>query len=218
MELTLTDIEARVLGSLVEKQLTTPDYYPLTLNSLITACNQKSSRNPVMSLDESEVVEAIDSLRRKRLVWEERSEGSRAKKYDHNVVGKWEFGADEVAVLGVLLLRGPQTVGEIRTRTGRMHEFESLEQVGETLSHLATRDNGPFVTELPRRAGEKEVRYVHLLCGEPDLSQYESASPAPAAPRAGNERIDTLEQEVRTLREELTELKNTFDEFRRQFD
>src|SRR5688572_6902821 len=159
---TLTEVEARVLGSLVEKQLTTPEYYPLTLNALTAACNQKSNRDPVMSLDETAILAAIDSLRDKNLVYLFYGSNTRAVKYKHMLPSVFELEPPAVAVMTLLLLRGPQTVGELRGRSDRLYEFSGLGEVQETVDDLARRDE-PLVVKLERQPGQKEARYAHLL-------------------------------------------------------
>ena len=212
----VTEVEARVVGSLVEKQLTTPEYYPLTMNALMAACNQKSNRDPVMSLDETAIMAAVDSLRDKNLVYLFYGSGSRTVKYKHMLPSVYELDAAGVAVVAVLLLRGPQTIGELRERTGRLHEFAGLGEVQETLAALMRRDD-PLVTKLERQLGQKEARYAHLLSGE---VHQESISPGRERTTAspGNERIENLEREVETLRNELSSFRAAFDEFRKQFD
>ena len=217
MATNLTPTEVRVLASLVEKQLTTPEYYPLTLNALTAACNQKSNRDPVMSLTETEIQTAIDSLRDQSLVYLYYGTGTRTVKYKHMLPSVYELDAAGVAVMAVLMLRGPQTIGEIRERSGRMHEFGDLNEVQETLDDLARRDE-PLLVRLERQAGQKEARYAHLLSGEIDVSSL----PAPGEKRSSGSvdasRIETLEAEVSALKNELAEFKATFDEFRKQFD
>lgn len=212
----LTQTEARVVGSLVEKQLTTPEYYPLTLNALTAACNQKSNRDPVMSLGETEIMTAIDSLRDKNLVYLFYGTGSRTVKYKHMLPGVYDLNEAGVAVVAVLLLRGPQTIGEIRERTGRLHEFGGLNEVQETLDELTRRDE-PIVIKLDRQPGQKEARYAHLLSGEVAQEQI-VAAPRMTASDGSNDRIEKLESEVESLRSELAEFRQTFDEFRKQFD
>src|SRR5215204_440948 len=165
MSTIITEIEARVLGSLVEKQLATPEYYPLTLNALTAACNQKSNRDPVMSLDETAIMSAIDMLRDKNLVYLFYGSSSRTVKYKHMLPSVYDLDAAGVAVVAVLLLRGPQTIGELRERTGRLHEFGGLGEVQETLDNLIRRDE-PLIMQLERQSGQKESRYAHLLSGE----------------------------------------------------
>ncbi len=215
----LTEVEARVLGSLVEKQLTTPEYYPLTLNALTAACNQKSNRDPVMSLDETAILAAVDSLRDKNLVYLYYGSNSRAVKYKHMLPSVYELETPGVAIVAVLLLRGPQTLGELRERTGRLHEFAGLGEVQETLDDLARRDD-PLVLKLERQSGQKEARYAHLLSGEIAQERVsasrERSAPAPAG--AGGERVDRLESEIERLSEELASFRKEFDEFRKQFD
>lgn len=221
MDVELSESEARVLGCLVEKALTTPEYYPLTLNSLTLACNQKSNRRPVMSIEEPEVVRALDRLRSLHLVWETQVAGSRVPKYEHNILDRWRFRPQEMALLGVLLLRGPQTLGEIRARTGRMFLFQDLTEVENTLRSLERHDEGPFTVELPRLPGHKESRFMHLLCGEPEMEAIQTRLAPESAVlqvRAENERITALEEMVQTLQDQLSELKTVFEDFKRQFD
>ncbi|MCE5198479.1 MAG: YceH family protein [Armatimonadota bacterium] len=213
----LNDVEMRVLGSLVEKEITTPEYYPLTLNSLTTACNQKSNRDPVVSYDETRVAEAVDSLREKNLVITVRGRDSRVPKYDNYFAEKLDLKPVEVAVMCELMLRGPQTVGELRTRGERLYQFSGLDEVDETLNGLMNRDEEPLVVKLPRQPGQKECRYAHLLAGEQGVESAINAS-AEAVDCETSARIDLLEQEIQSLRAELTELKAGFLEFRKQFE
>jgi uncharacterized protein YceH (UPF0502 family) len=217
MATNLTPTEVRVLASLVEKQLTTPEYYPLTLNALTAACNQKSNRDPVMSLGDTEIQAAIDSLRDQSLVYLYYGTGTRTVKYKHMLPGVFELDAAGVAVMGVLMLRGPQTIGEIRERSGRMHEFGDLNEVQETLDDLSRRDE-PLLVRLERQAGQKEARYAHLLSGEIDVSSLATAGEKRLPGSADPSRIEALETEVAALKNELAEFKATFDEFRKQFD
>lgn len=211
----LTEVEARVLGSLVEKQLTTPEYYPLTLNALTAACNQKSNRDPVVSYDETTIMTAIDSLRDKNLVYLYYGTGSRAVKYKHMMPSVFDLDAAGVALVAALLLRGPQTIGELRERTGRLHEFAGLGEVQEALDGLTRRDE-PLVIKLERQAGQKEARYAHLLCGPVDQS---AVAPVREASSSGKEdRIAKLESEIENLRGEFASLRETFEEFRKQFE
>lgn len=213
----LTPTEARVLASLVEKQLTTPEYYPLTLNALTAACNQKSNRDPVMSLGDTEIQAAIDSLRDQSLVYLYYGTGTRTVKYKHMLPGVFELEAAGVAVMGVLMLRGPQTIGEIRERSGRMHEFGDLNEVQETLDDLSRRDE-PLLVRLERQPGQKEVRYAHLLSGEIDVSTLPTPGEKRSSGSADASRVEALESEVAALKNELAEFRATFDEFRKQFD
>ena len=221
MEIIIDPIEARVLGSLIEKRISTPDHYPLTLNSLTTACNQKSNRDPVMDLDEKTIVRALDGLREKRIAWQVRTAGSRMPKYEHNLEKIAEFSTWEIGILCELLLRGPQTVGELRSHTARLYKFDDLSEVNATLRQLSEREDGPFVVKLPRRAGRKECRYSHLFSGEAPVDK-DDGSPVPEAAtlevRAENERIAKLEEQVSALEAELNDLKRKFDEFTRQFE
>lgn len=214
----LNDVEARIVGCLIEKQLTTPEYYPLTLNSLTAACNQKSNRDPVVSYDETTILGAIDSLRDKNLVYLFYGSSSRAVKYKHMLPSVYELDPPAVAVIAVLLLRGPQTVGELRERTGRLHEFPSLGEVSETLDTLVNREP-PLVAKLDRQPGQKEARFAHLLSGEVKMEDLPPAREKPAAlAKDSNERIGNLEREIESLRSELTAFREVFDEFRKQFD
>ena len=216
----LNATEVRVLGSLIEKQLTTPDYYPLTLNALTNACNQLTNRDPVVSFDEQTIVRALDGLRDKRLATLFHGAESRVAKYKHALGDVLPLPPAQVAVLCVLMLRGPQTLGELRTRTERLHAFENLADVETTLNDLAARQP-PLIAKLPRLPGTKEARYTHLLSGPIDISAFEKAppvEPATAAVRAENERIAKLEQETTDLRRELAELKQQFADFRKQFE
>lgn len=209
----LSPEEVRVLGALVEKQLSTPDYYPMTVNALTQACNQKTNREPVVSYSESVVQETLDLLLRKRLAGTASGASMRATKYRHALAEAFELDTPELAVLGVLMLRGPQTVGEIRGRTGRMHAFESLEQVEAVLHDLATREE-PLVAELERQPGQKEARFAHLLAGEPEIAAPTEPTPLAASPT----RLQALEDEVASLRSELDDLRNAFESFRAQFE
>lgn len=220
METLLSEAEVRVLGSLAEKQVTTPDYYPLTMNALVHACNQISNRDPVVQYDERQVAEAVDSLRLKNLVYIFYGAESRVPKYKHMMREVLGLSPPELAALCVLMLRGPQTVGEVRGRTGRMHEFADLREVEETLEGLAQRDD-PLVVKLPRQSGRKEARYAHLLSGQPVVDEEAESQPSPSAPRAragDAERVTRLEAEVERLSGELAEMRRQFEEFRKQFE
>jgi uncharacterized protein len=213
----LSEVEARVLGSLVEKQLTTPEYYPLTLNALTAACNQKSNRDPVMSLNDTAILAAVDSLRDKNLVYLYYGSSSRAVKYKHMLPSVYDLDAAGVALVAVLLLRGPQTLGELRERTGRLHEFGGLGEVQEALDGLIRRDE-PLVVKLERQHGQKEARFAHLLSGEIDQATVAvSRERAAVSGKPGNERVEELENEVEKLRSELSALRKEFDAFKEQF-
>ncbi len=217
MSLLLTEIETRVLGSLIEKDITTPDYYPLSLNALVNACNQKNNRDPVMSLDEESVRTALSSLQEKRLAGPASGADSRVTKYEHRLQEVFNFDRREVAVLCVLLLRGPQTPGELRTRTERMYHFEALEDVVSTLDRLAQREPR-LATILPRQPGTKESRYTHLLSGEPpEASMAPTLSPA-HSDSPSTDRLTQLEEEVARLRQELSEVQQQLASFRKQFE
>jgi uncharacterized protein len=203
----------RVLGSLIEKERTTPDSYPLTLNALVAACNQTSNRDPVFRLDESTVAAAVDDLSSRQLVRGALRSDSRVPRYRHLLAETLNLHPAEIAVLGVLMLRGPQTVGEIRTRTARLFEFPDLARVELTLQSLASLSQ-PLVASLPRQPGHKELRYAHLLAGEPEV---EAASAAALHNRVEGDRIEALERQVASLLTELTDLRTQFEDFRRSF-
>lgn len=214
----LTDIETRVLGSLIEKDITTPDYYPLSLNALVHACNQKNNRDPVMNLDESAVRDALTNLQEKRLAGPARGADSRVAKFEHRLQEVFNFDRREIAVVGVLLLRGPQTPGEIRSRTDRMYHFEALDDVVSTLDRLAQREP-PLARMLPRQPGTKESRYAHLFSGEPQQEEDVARAPSPApAANSTNTRLDALEAEVARLRQELIDVQQQLAAFRKQFE
>ncbi len=219
MDHILNDIEVRILGSLIEKEHTTPEYYPLTLNALTRACNQKSNRHPVVSYDEKTVVRVLDDLAfNKQLVRRVISDDSRVPKYRHTVLEALDLNQQELAALCVLVLRGPQTVGEIRGRTERLYAFENLEEVETALQGLTEREPRPLVMRLPRQPGRKEARYAHLLSGDVEQEEAELLEPAAVEVRADNERIDKLETDLEVLRDEFQDLKQQFAEFRKQFE
>jgi uncharacterized protein YceH (UPF0502 family) len=218
MERILDALEVRVLGCLVEKDLATPEYYPLTLNALTNACNQKSNREPVMQLDETDVVRALDSLRRKQLAHQS-AEGVRAAKYCHNLEGQLHLEPEELAVFAELLLRGPQTVGELRNRAERMCPVGDLQAVEELLENLMAREE-PLVMRLPRQPGRKEHRFAHLLSGVPEVDEglQPPAEGARLQVAAEHDRISRLEGEVADLRAGLDELRAQLQAFRAQFE
>jgi len=217
----LTPIEARVLGSLVEKDITTPDYYPLSLNALVNACNQKNNRDPVMTLDEDAVRDALSGLQSQRLAGPANGADSRVTKYEHRLQEVYNFTRGEIAVLCVLLLRGPQTPGELRGRTERMHRFEDLDQVQAALQRLMQREP-PLAAVLPRQPGTKEARYAHLMSGDVEYAAPEhspTASPITSGSADSDlrDRIAQLEQTVAELKSRIEELSQELSEFRRQF-
>jgi len=201
----LNAVEARVLGALVEKEITTPEYYPLSLNALVNACNQKNNREPVMNLDEDAVRQALHGLEDDRLAGPRRGGDSRVTKYEHHLQEVFNFTRGEVAALCVLLLRGPQTPGELRGRTERMHRFEELEDVLGALQRLMQREP-PLAKALPRQPGTKETRYAHLLSGDVE-GFLETSGVAAVEPASANERVAQLETEVADLRREVAELR-----------
>jgi uncharacterized protein YceH (UPF0502 family) len=222
MQLTLTPIEARVLGALIEKEITTPEYYPLSLNALTNACNQKSNRDPVIHLEESEIRKALNHLEYQSLVRSVSSTDSRVTKFEHRLQDAFNFYRPEVAIVCELLLRGPQTPGELRTRASRMHAFEDLESVHSALSRLEKREP-PLVTALPRQPGTKEARYAHLLGDAPPVAPAPPAYTTGArddetAAASSTERIESLAAEVAQLRQQIADLQSQFAAFRKQFE
>lgn len=214
----INETEARILGSLVEKQLTTPEYYPLTLNALVNACNQKNNRDPVVSFTESTVTSSLERLRDRNLVYVFYGSTSRVPKYKHMLPTFYELEPAEVALMAVMLLRGPQTLGELRERTGRMHEFSGLGEVQESLDGLMRRED-PLIVRLPVQPGQKEARFAHLLSGEIDVEALAAAHPTRnSISQSAAERTAQLEADVSALREEVASLKATFEEFRKQFE
>lgn len=221
MQAILSEAEARVLGALVEKQITTPEYYPLTLNSVIQACNQKNNRNPVVTFDEVTVEQALESLRGKNLAYVFYGSTSRVPKYKHMMPEVFDLNPQELAVMCVLMLRGPQTVGELRGRTDRLYDFSGLEEVEQTLSSLIAKEPQSLVTKLARQPGQKEVRYTHLLMGEVSADYYaeiEQKRDDAAQNSSKSDRLSLLEQEVESLRLEVNGLRQEFEEFKKQFD
>jgi uncharacterized protein YceH (UPF0502 family) len=217
VDIVLSEFEARVLGCLVEKEITTPEYYPLSLNALVHACNQKSNRDPLMNLDENAVRHALRMLGEQMLA-RSASGDSRVAKYEHRLPDTFNFTRPETAILCELLLRGPQTPGELRSRAERMHPFEDLSVVQSTLKHLMERDP-PLVKVLPRQAGNKEARYMHLLSGDVEVREAPLVKEAaPSGISGENERITCLEAEISDLQKEVADLKKQFAEFRKQFD
>jgi len=216
----LNEIEVRVLGSLIEKQITTPEYYPLTLNSLTAACNQKNNRNPVTALSEAEVEQALDSLRDKNLAYVFHGSTSRVPKFKHVAPENLQLNPAELAVMCVLMLSGHQTMGEIRTRGSRMHDFTGLEEVEQTLHALSTRETEPLVVKLARQPGQKDARFAHLLCGEPGVdTAVEGPTANRIAPRTSDaERIRQLEEQVGSLTEKVDNLTDQFEKFKKQFE
>jgi uncharacterized protein YceH (UPF0502 family) len=214
MNIELSVLQARIIGCLIEKQITTPDQYPLSLNALLLACNQKSNRHPLMDLDEATVQNTVDQLARKHLVVEKSGFGSRVPKYQHRFCnteyGTLKLTPPELAIVCELLVRGPQTPGELRTRASRMAPLADVAQVEAALEGMRTREDGPFVVQLPREPGRRDSRWAHLFSGEVVIAPSESAPPAAAtapAAAAASSRLDLLEEQLRGLREELDELK-----------
>jgi uncharacterized protein YceH (UPF0502 family) len=213
----LTDIEARILGSLIEKSLTTPDQYPLSLHGLVTACNQISNREPLMNLDETAIARSLATLQERGFVTRRSEPGSRVTKFQHHVENLLKGGTSkEVGAICVMLLRGPQTAGQIKTRTERLCEFNGPAEVEQVLQDLATRADEPFVVRLPRQPGQKEVRYMHLFSGQP-ADQAKAAPHAPAAPIPMktppaspplSDRYQQLEKRIEALEKDVASLKN----------
>ena len=222
----LNQTEVRVLGSLVEKDITTPDYYPLSLNALVNACNQKNNREPVTSLTEEEVRQALSTLQEKRMAGPASGADSRVTKYEHRLQEVFNFTRGEIAVMCVMLLRGPQTPGELRGRTERMFHFETLDDVQSALQRLIQRDP-PLAKMLARQPGTKENRYAHLLAGdvagpEPytasQTTNHVEAGDSPAVMARDKDRMANLENEIAELKTAIAELRQQFADFRRQFE
>lgn len=210
MDLVLHPVEVRVLGALMEKEITTPEYYPLSLNALVNACNQKSNRDPVVQYDEGTVEEGLRELREKGLALMITGAGSRVQKYGHRISEKLNLGRRESAILCELMVRGPQTLGELRTHCDRMHHFDDVTEVETVVER-----HPELIVKLDRRPGEKEARYAHLLSGPP--TELETATETAAAP-GRHDRLGALESEVAQLRAEVEELKRQFAGFKQQFE
>jgi len=218
VDILLNDIETRVLGSLIEKEITTPDYYPLSLNALVNACNQKSNRDPVLNLDEAAVRQALRTLEDKKLAGPADNFVSRVSKYEHRLSEVFNLTRHETAILCELLLRGPQTPGELRSRAERMHPFDDLGVVHSTLQRLMQRDP-PVVKLLPRQPGTKEARFAHLLSGDrPEWNAQTGSDAGVTSIRSDGDRISHLEEAVVGLQREFAELKQQFADFRKQFE
>lgn len=218
----LTHLEVRILGALLEKEVTTPEYYPLSLNALLAACNQSTNREPVMRLGEDEVIPETVTLRRRGLLRQIQPVGSRVTKYEHLLAEELNLGPRELAVLGVLMLRGPQTPGELHSRTARLASFEDLADLEAVLQSLISREPQPLVARLPRRQGQKEVRYAHLMAGEPPQSADAPATwdepPLPTRRAAvDDDRVAALERTVEELRAEVAAIRAELEAFRAQF-
>ena len=218
MNIELSPLEARVIGCLIEKQITTPDQYPLSLNALVNACNQKSNRDPVMEVDEVTIQGTVDQLARKHFVVEKSGFGSRVPKFQHRFCnteyGTLKLTAQELAIVCELLVRGPQTPGELRTRASRMAPFSEVGQVEAALESLRTREDGPFVVRLPREPGRRDSRYAHLFSGAVAVPAIEDEPQTVAVSNVAAEtpsRLDRLEEQVRRLREELDDMKRRLD-------
>ncbi len=220
MDILLSDVEVRILGCLIEKESTTPDYYPLTLNALTNACNQKSNRDPVVSYEDTTVVRGLDSLQSNGFIEKIYKADSRVPKYRHIFDEKLKLSREKVAVMCILMLRGPQTTGEVRGRSERINRFDNLNEVEDVLNDLMSSE-GPMIVKLPRQAGRKERRYMHLLSGEPEIKELDLSAPEEVATRqvrAENERIEKLEDELSGLRKEFNELKEEFVNLKSQFE
>ena len=206
-----------MLGALVEKQVTTPEYYPLTLNSLTLACNQKNNRNPVTSYSENEVAHALETLREKNLTYVFHGSTSRVPKYKHVMPEVMHLNPAELALICVLMLRGPQTIGELRGNSARLHEFAGLDEVDATVNSLVSHDPEPLVVRLPRQAGQKEARFAHILSGEVPF-ESPAGETAPVRSRGRDERVAALEGEIEVLKTAVAELREQFEGFKKQFE
>ena len=217
----LNEVEVRVIGSLIEKQIATPEYYPLTLNALVAACNQTSNRDPVVTFDDRRVARALESLRDKKFAHTVYGSDSRVPRYKQVLTELFALTPKEVAVMCVLMLRGAQTAGEIKGRTNRLYEFAELAEAEATLDKLIAREPEALVVKLPRQPGQKEARYAHLLAGPVAVEEIIAAprlEPATMEVLAENERLAKLEEEVSELRREVAELRQQLNEFRKQFE
>jgi len=215
MDIVLNEEEIRVLGSLIEKQVTTPEYYPLTMKALVAACNQKSNRSPVVSYDEQVAESAMNGLREKKLAWVIKRADSRVLKYGHIFSEAFHLSPEETAAMCVLMLRGPLTPGEIRSSSGRLYDFKDLAEVDDTLKRLIENEQGPLIVMIPRQPGQKETRYAHLMAGEINLDEIQYSAPYHASPAAG---LGGLEDQIAELRREIQELREEFQEFKKQFE
>lgn len=216
MEIAFNDTEVRVLGCLIEKQVTTPEYYPLSINALNNACNQLSNRTPVVCYDEYTVIETLEGLRDRDLVW--RNNAGRVPKYGEKLVETCGFAKSEAAIVCILMLRGPQTAGEIRAHTERLYEFEALGELTEVLTGLE--DTG-YIAKLPRQPGHKESRYIHLFSGIVDPTEQNRVSPSGDGDThviTKNDRFIRMEQEIESLRQEMEDLRQSFQDFKKQFE
>jgi uncharacterized protein len=214
----LRPAEVRVLGSLLEKDITTPEYYPLTLNALLNACNQKSNRDPMASYDEAAVTNALEALKARGFVTIVTGAGNRVPKYAHRISDRLNLGRRELALMCELMVRGPQTLGELRTHAARMYDFSDLDEVEACLNGMMERDGDPLVARLPRQPGTKEERYAHLLSGEPALVAPADVVVAASSASSGTNRMSQLETEVAALRAEVHALKEQFERFQKQFE
>ena len=214
----LNDIEVRVLGSLVEKQVTTPEYYPLTINALTLACNQKNNRNPVTSYSENLVAQAVESLRERNLAYVFYGSTSRVPKFKHVMSEVLHLSQAQLALMCVLLLRGSQTVGELRERASRLYEFSSLEEVEETLNSLISREPETLVTRLPRQPGQKETRFAHLLAGEAAAEAAAEEPPPRRTISRETDRLSSIQEDVSALKTQMEELRLQFENFKKQFE
>src|SRR5512141_2237723 len=215
LESPLTDVEIRILGCLIEKQHTTPDYYPLTLNALVAACNQTSNRHPLVAYDERTVSDGLEALRQGQLVWLVSASGSRAVKYEQRLTELLRLSLQETALLGVLMLRGPQTLGELRARSERIYPFADLAETEAAMQALVQAEPAPLAVKLPRTPGTKEARFAHLLAGPVDAEAFavamdeDKAKPTPS--------LQLLETELLRLRADLTDLRAAFEAFKAEF-
>ncbi len=217
MDINFSPNEARVIGCLLEKEVTTPDQYPLTLNAITTACNQKSSREPVMALTEAEVLDTIEQLKSRHFIQEVTGFGSRVAKFQHRFCNTefstFQFNEQEKGAVCVMLLRGAQSAGEIRTRTNRLCKFADVKEAEAVLDHLAEHPKGPFVVKLPRENGKRDCRYMHLFSGDVDVENFVVAAPATASAKSSvsEERIVELEEQVATLKQDVAELRDMLE-------
>ena len=216
MDIVLTEEEVRVLGSLIEKQVTTPEYYPLTMKALVAACNQRSNRHPVVSYDEQIAEHAMNGLRDKKLGWVIKKSDSRVLKYGHIFPEVFHLTPPQTAAMCVLMLRGPLTPGEIRSTAGRLYDFKDLAEVDDTINALINNEQGSMIVMIARQPGQKEARYAHLLAGDIDVNEIQPSAQY-YQPSSGSS-LSVMEEEIGALRREIQELRDEFNEFKKQFD
>lgn len=215
--MTLSEMECRILAALAEKEIATPEYYPMTVKALTAACNQKNNRNPVVSYAEPDVETCLEAMRFKNLVWQVNPAGARVSKYEHNLIKTYQLDKQELILLCELMLRGPQTPAELKKNASRLFPFSHMIQIETAMKNLADETRGPLVLTLPRQPGQKEERIAHLLCGPIDLEAFEAAATSRHTPISYGSGMETLLEEIAQLRSELAQLREEFEAFKQQF-